>query len=273
MANYDYEPQYGTDFIRYHDKKTDTWYEANWNSDYRTAFGYWPADENERLQMFVADNNNTHEVVCCKAAQSYCENVYFAQVYEYNCVDTIIEKIDELISDIDEYNMHYDEDNDEYVSNDETYSFNIRDEYDSLIDDMPIPIDDFSSFFADSINNRQAPSYQEVEQIFQEFFDDSYDFSCKERAEIALQDICAISYNDFFGKGETCGAIFPSHELIGFYDGTEPRDGYEMKQVIYDLSKAAEIGLEELLNYFYVFPYDGNYEQVTRMYGARIYRW
>ena len=247
----------GTDHPYFYDEESGEEYTADWNGDYGFPFGYWPVvyGDYDSLDFSLGDAWTTHENACGK-----CANLFFNDAIECNIRDAaneISEALNSLYSMIKENGYTYNEEDDVYVSSDgsdmmDVYDFvsQVRDElYDSY--DMSERLN-LNAIVEDMLGGSECPSAEDIEHMLMEGLD-NYDFSSRGGIDEALETI-GLSFDEYFENGCLMGRIWPSNEMIGFYESQQP-EPREFMGILRELSNCSEIGLsvDDMLKFHIVF--------------------
>ena len=258
-----YYPEAGTDFPRFYDEKTDTWYEAQWNGDYGFPFGFWPTDWEGYNEVFsVGDAWSTHENACGKVAREYYSDILYEQVGED--VSAIVESVNEIMSNIKEYGYEWNSDSEVWVSPDGD-EIDLWDEADNLVGDLRF-VTDYNivhDIIVEAIENGGNIDESALsEDIMDRTFNDQ-DFTNRDGIDRALESI-GDNFQSFFERGNSEGRIWPEKKMIGFYQ-TEQPDPQHLLYILGLLSKHDEIGVDydDLLNFHMVFEDWRNDGQIT----------
>ena len=258
-----YYPEAGTDFPRFYDERTDTWYEAQWNGDYGFPFGFWPDDwEGYNEKFSVGDAWSTHENACGKVARDYYADILYEQVGED--VSAIVEKVNEIMDNIKEYGYEWNADGQVWV-NQEGDEIDLWDEADNLAGDLRF-VTDYEivhDIIVEAIENGGNIDESALsEDIMDRTFNDQ-DFTNRDGIDCALESI-GDNFQNFFERGNSEGRIWPEKEMIGFYP-TEQPDPQRLLYILQLLSQNEAIGVdyEDMLNYHMVFEDWRNNGEVT----------
>ena len=258
-----YYPEAGTDFPRFYDEKTDTWYEAQWNGDYGFPFGFWPNDWEGYNEVFsVGDAWSTHENACGKVAREYYSDILYEQVGED--VSTIAERVNDIMSNIKEYGYEWNSDSEVWMSPDGD-EIDLWDEADNLAGDLRF-VTDYEvvhDIIVEAIENDGNIDESALSEDIMDRTFDGQDFTNRDGIDRALESI-GDNFQDFFERGNSEGRIWPEKEMIGFYP-TEQPDPQHLLYILGLLSKNDEIGVDydDMLNFHMVFEDWRNNGEIT----------
>lgn len=243
----------GTDHPSYYDEKTDTWYEANWDSDYGFPFGFWPVNDGGQMEFSVGDEGTTHANACGKAARIYCNEILNEQVSED--ISAITDKIYDLKSDIAEYGYVYNEASHTYVDAEGDEVIDLYNEADDLVSELSFMRDYdyvYELLTQAIVYGNEIDEEQLERNIIDRLINDN-NFTDRDGIDLALQDV-GTNFQYYFESGNSEGRIWPEREMIGFYE-TEQPDPQHLLYILQLLSNNSEVGVDydDMLNYYMVF--------------------
>lgn len=246
------EYEAGTDFPKFYDKKTDTHWEANWDTDYGMPFAYWPTVSGA-YKFYVGDPYRMHKDICLVAAEEYIKEALVDDCEMY--ADEFIGELENLLETLNSGSYKYDEVNDVYVSADSGHEIDLND-WAEEYSNGGVSSDWAYEYAEDAIGKGQMPDIYELADLIHKVLADDI-IADENRIDYEMSDYTKYqSFDEFFRDGYGMGRIWPEKEMIGFYTSEQP-DPNTFYQIIGDLSNT--IDNLDIYNFFIIFEdYDND---------------
>lgn len=242
----------GTDHPFFYDEKTDTTYEADWNTDYGYPFGFWNNGTNDEFS--VGEDYCIHYTACGKVALKYFKYVMENDEALKEDASLIEEKVNEILDTIKNDGYEFNYDTQTYVNADGD-EIDLHDEAQGMVNNMYVIYDE--DYIYNLINSAiENGSYVSEYDICDEWAmkeTNNYNFLTEDGLREALERV-GTSFDDYFSNGYGEGRIWPNKEMIGFYPSEQPSPD-EFRNILNLLAQNDKIPAtyNEMLHYIIVF--------------------